>query len=64
LRLLGECVKRGGEPAAEHGRGDEVQLLGQSNQVEVGGADRHLLRERAGVGESGLGLFRTNLRMP
>ena len=44
-------------------RGDEVERVGQPNQVEVGGADRDLLGERAGLGEAGLGLIGAHLRL-
>ena len=64
LCLRGERVERGGEPAAEHAGGDVVQLVGEPDQVEVGGADRDLLSERAGLGESRLGLIGTHLSLP
>ncbi len=59
--LRGEGVVGGGEAAAQRGCGDEVDVVGQPDEVEVGRPHRHLLGERAGMGEAGLGLLGAHL---
>ena len=59
--VRGDGAERGGEPAAQAGRGDEVQAAGQRHQVGVGRVHGHELGERARPGEPRLGLPRAHL---
>jgi hypothetical protein len=59
--VAGERPVGGGEPAAQAGRGDKVHGVRQRHQVRVRGMDGHLLGERPGAGEPGLGLIRADL---
>jgi len=51
----------GGEPAAERGRGLEIDLLGQRDQVHLGVRNRHVLGEGSPVVETRLQLTGADL---
>ena len=59
--MRGDGAERGGEPAAQAGRGDVVQAGGQRHQVGVRRVHGHELGERARPGEPRLGLPRAHL---
>ena len=61
--VRGEGPVGGGEAAAEGGGGDQVEVVGEGHQVEVGGGQRDELGERPRSAETGLPLLRTDLRV-
>ena len=50
--------------AAQRGGGRRGQVVGQRDEVDVGGVERDQLGERAPVGEARLGLLRAHLVLP
>ena len=61
LRHLHDRPEGRGVAAAERGGGGQVELLRDGDEVDVGGVEGDELRERAPVGEPGLGLARADL---
>ncbi len=60
-RLVGDGPEGGGEAAAEAGGGRKIHALRQMDEVLVGEIDRHILGERAPMGEARLELCFTDL---
>lgn len=52
-----------GETAAQARRSSEVDLLGDRHNIDISGVQRHILGERAPMGEAGLLLRWTDLRL-
>ncbi len=59
--MIDNCAKGGHEPAAEAGRGNKIEFVGQTHEVDVGIIDGHEFGERSPVGKARLELVIANL---